>query len=229
MKQYVQTDLETDRQVANTLAELIIGGALNRRPGPGRHRRGGVTTGGRAQIRAQTLCKRPLPQSEGASNLVAGEDLNLRPLGYEHCDARLWRLGQALLAALTSVNLLRKAASGLPRLPYPGLSRRVSCTNPRTRGFLNWGFRSSNGCALRTLRPVGSAVTVDPPYGERARPHGSRWSALLDERPERVGSGLLGFAWADGDGVKRIPASAMRELRRLFPVPSWSLRSPPEA
>jgi integrase len=28
MKQCVQTDLEADRQVANTLAELIIGGAL---------------------------------------------------------------------------------------------------------------------------------------------------------------------------------------------------------
>jgi hypothetical protein len=28
MKQYVQTDLEADRQVANTLAELIIGRAL---------------------------------------------------------------------------------------------------------------------------------------------------------------------------------------------------------
>ena len=28
MKQYVQTDLEADRQVANTLAELIIGGQL---------------------------------------------------------------------------------------------------------------------------------------------------------------------------------------------------------
>jgi integrase len=43
MKQYVQTDLEADRQVANTLAELIIGGALvsaddHRRGGPGRRR-----------------------------------------------------------------------------------------------------------------------------------------------------------------------------------------------
>ena len=28
MKQYVQTDLEADRQMANTLAELIIGGSL---------------------------------------------------------------------------------------------------------------------------------------------------------------------------------------------------------
>jgi hypothetical protein len=29
MKQYVQTDSEADRQVANTLAELIVGGALS--------------------------------------------------------------------------------------------------------------------------------------------------------------------------------------------------------
>jgi hypothetical protein len=28
IKQYVQTDLEADRRVANTLAELIIGGSL---------------------------------------------------------------------------------------------------------------------------------------------------------------------------------------------------------
>lgn len=28
MKHYVQADLEADRQVANTLAELIIGGSL---------------------------------------------------------------------------------------------------------------------------------------------------------------------------------------------------------
>jgi integrase len=28
MKQYVQTDLEADRQVANALAELILGGLL---------------------------------------------------------------------------------------------------------------------------------------------------------------------------------------------------------
>jgi hypothetical protein len=28
MRQYVQTDLEADRQVANTLADLILGGML---------------------------------------------------------------------------------------------------------------------------------------------------------------------------------------------------------
>jgi len=35
MRQYVQTDLEADRQVANVLAELIVGGSL----GVGRHHR----------------------------------------------------------------------------------------------------------------------------------------------------------------------------------------------
>ena len=39
MKQYVQTDLQADRQVANTLAKLILGG-MNPRPlgyEPSRH------------------------------------------------------------------------------------------------------------------------------------------------------------------------------------------------
>ena len=49
MKQYVQTDLEADRQVANTLAELIIGGQLalsavgHRRSEPGRVKTGPCT------------------------------------------------------------------------------------------------------------------------------------------------------------------------------------------
>jgi hypothetical protein len=53
MKQYVQTDLEADRKVANTLAELIIGGALvsteiaDKLPEDL-----GVTTGGNAGERA---------------------------------------------------------------------------------------------------------------------------------------------------------------------------------
>ena len=73
MKQYVQTDLEADRQVANTLAELIIGGALATGiERQGRHGRGSVSTSGRAQIRAQTTCQRPLPRSEGASGLGSG-------------------------------------------------------------------------------------------------------------------------------------------------------------
>ena len=35
MKQYVQTDLEADRQVANTVAQLILGGALASVNSPG--------------------------------------------------------------------------------------------------------------------------------------------------------------------------------------------------
>jgi hypothetical protein len=74
MKQYVQTDLEADRQVANTLAELIIGGSLVsvgivhpvsdaerwsiRQPGDA-----GTTAraASRLQIRLQAAHRRPLP------------------------------------------------------------------------------------------------------------------------------------------------------------------------
>jgi DNA primase len=52
MKQYVQTDLEADRQVANTLAELIIGGSLASFE---------MTSGARGlQISLQTTSERPL-------------------------------------------------------------------------------------------------------------------------------------------------------------------------
>ena len=49
MKQYVQTDLEADRQVANTLAELIIGGSLASTAASDRW----------AHDRAQTTSERP--------------------------------------------------------------------------------------------------------------------------------------------------------------------------
>jgi len=45
MKQYVQTDLEADRQVANTLAELILGGALGSIENPGSDVTGAVRAG----------------------------------------------------------------------------------------------------------------------------------------------------------------------------------------
>ena len=59
MKQYVQTDLEADRQVANTLAELIIGGSLISIDIADDTGEGAARAGARAQIRAQTTCKRP--------------------------------------------------------------------------------------------------------------------------------------------------------------------------
>ena len=72
MKQYVQTDLEADRQAANTLAELIIGGSLASTDITAEVRQDqGVTVnetpatrkdgGPRLQIRLQTTCERPLP------------------------------------------------------------------------------------------------------------------------------------------------------------------------
>jgi hypothetical protein len=47
----------------------------------------------------------------------AAQDLNLRPLGYEHCDARLCRLGQSPVTAFASAHSRREVSTGLPRLP----------------------------------------------------------------------------------------------------------------
>jgi hypothetical protein len=78
----------------------------------------------------------------------------------------------------------------------------------RARALLTWGFGIFWPARPRTLRPAGHPVTVGPPTGERAKRHGSRWSAPLDERPWPVALGLLGFAWADGDGMTRHPPQA---------------------
>ena len=56
-KQYVQTDLEADRRVATTLAELIIGGSLASTEVTYQARR--HEAGPRLQIRLQTTCQRP--------------------------------------------------------------------------------------------------------------------------------------------------------------------------
>ena len=58
--------------------------------------------------------------------------MNLRPLGYEHCDARLSRPGESPLAGLASADVRREVVSGLLRLARLGLSRRVPCTNSCT-------------------------------------------------------------------------------------------------
>ena len=76
-----------------------------------------------AQVRAQTTCKRPS---------VAGQDLNLRPLGYEPYDARLRSLG---LSPVTHADLGGRAERICPHLlclHRPRLSRCISCTNPCT-------------------------------------------------------------------------------------------------
>jgi hypothetical protein len=55
------------------------------------------------------------------------------------------------------------------------------------------------------------------PPGERARPCGSNWSAPLDERLGRAGPGLLGFAWADGDRMNRLPTPATGDISACPP------------
>jgi hypothetical protein len=89
--------------------------------------------------------------------------------------------------------------------------------SPRFTPFVPGAPRATVGLALgaplyiwpsaspRGPRPAGHPVTVGPPAGERAGRRGSRWSAPLDERPWPAALGLLGFAWADGDGMGRLP------------------------
>lgn len=73
MRQYVETDLQADREVANTLAKLIIGGSLaslahggepdSPRPDDEHEDQGNADPAAcapRLQIRLQTICKRPV-------------------------------------------------------------------------------------------------------------------------------------------------------------------------
>jgi hypothetical protein len=76
----------------------------------------------------------------------------------------------------------------------------------------------------RRPRPAGHPVTVGPPTGERGKRHGSRWSALLDERPWAVA-----LAWADGDGMGRLPPQPPDDLDQAAASILGSPRPPPEA
>ena len=82
--------------------------------------------------------------------MVAGAGFEPRPLGYEPYDARLLRLEQSLVIALTSAGVCYQVVSGLPRLPYLGLSRSVSCTNPWTNRVPELRVP-----ALQCARPAG--------------------------------------------------------------------------
>jgi hypothetical protein len=63
--------------------------------------------------------------------------LNPRPLGYEPYDARLCRLGQSLIIALTSADLRREVDSVLQVSRCLKLSRRVRFTNRFTEPVLD--------------------------------------------------------------------------------------------
>jgi hypothetical protein len=89
--------------------------------------------------------------------LVAGRDLNPRPLGYEPYDARLWRLGPSPVTPLASASLRREAVSDLLCLLRLSLSRRVPCTIPCTN-LVSDLLAVIPGTAGRAATAAGSAV-----------------------------------------------------------------------
>ena len=78
--------------------------------------------------------------------------MNLRPLGYEHCDARLWYLGRSLVTALASGNPARYLVPEPLSLRCLALSRRVWFTNRFTETVLDVRLRIlSTGVSARGL------------------------------------------------------------------------------
>jgi hypothetical protein len=84
-----------------------------------------INTGGQ-----HLTSKRSDPCSDPASDLEAGQDLNLRPLGYEPYDCRLWRPGQSQERAPSSGSRERPVLWSLSRLSCRVAFRVVSFTNP---------------------------------------------------------------------------------------------------
>src|SRR6476469_7654935 len=72
--------------------------------------------------------------------LVAGADLNPRPLGYEPYDVRLWRPGPSLAGAVTSADRIDPISLRRLRLPCLELSRRVRFTNRFTEQVIDLQF-----------------------------------------------------------------------------------------
>ncbi len=141
-------------------------------------------------------------------------------LGYEPYDARLWRLGQSPVTALTSVDLRREAVSSLPRLLCLSASRRVPCTISCT----NLVPASHHLCVgvteTQPLRPELAAVLGGWPLSQLTRGVGDSSCFLLSgsllysapgyrDRPHRAGDGL-------------------RPVRRLRPGPCLLTGAPAE-
>jgi len=125
----------------------------------------------------------------------------LSSLGYEQYDARLCRLGWSLMAVLTSADGWRGSTPSLGVFPHLNPSRRSPCTKPiPDLPVLGLLVREP-----RTPHPAGYPVTVGPPAGERAKPHGSRWSAPRTNDLDPWGLVCSALAWADGVGMTRLP------------------------
>jgi hypothetical protein len=102
---------------------------------------------------------------KGPSALVAGRDLNPRPLGYEPYDVRLWRLGPSLAGVVTSADRPGPVSHGRLRLPRLVLSRRVWFTNRFTEQAIDLQFphpsRPSAAAILSgSARRIGAVLRV---------------------------------------------------------------------
>jgi hypothetical protein len=93
--------------------------------------------------------------------------LNLRPLGYEHYDARLCCLGQSPTCTVTSANAGHVLASVLIYLPRLNLFRSVSCTNPCTRPIGSPGDSGSWSLATGRASDYFSSHKDSPDEGAR--------------------------------------------------------------
>jgi hypothetical protein len=106
---------------------------------------------------------------KGPSALVAGEDLNLRPLGYEPYDARLPRLGLSPVTTLTSADLHSEVFCGLQRLPRFSLSRCVPFTNRFTEQAIDLQFPVPPGLpwlpSLDARRRTSARIDAESPDG----------------------------------------------------------------
>ena len=126
---------------------------------------------------------------KGPLALVAGENLNPRPLGYEPYDACLWRPEQSLAGVVTSADRTAPSRSVGLRLPRLVLSRRVRFTNRFTEQAIDLQFHAPSapfrGCrpwargtvsGLGKRLPGGAASTRDasPTVVPDARLHGAQ-------------------------------------------------------
>ncbi len=123
--------------------------------------------------------------------------MNLRPLGYEPYDERLWRLGLSLTGAVTSTDRTGPISLRRLRLPCLALSRRVRFTNRFTEQAIDLRVPVPS-LILVAAGPRAVAVTFRlakrprdlawPRYGDGRDAAIARRAASAERRPRPAGS-----------------------------------------
>ena len=102
--------------------------------------------------------------------------MNPRPLGYEHCDARLWHLGRSLVTSLASGNPVQYLAPDPLSLRCLALSRRVRFTNRFTETVLD--VRPAVGGLCLPTRTVSSFRTAAARCSRRSGGKPDPWRSV---------------------------------------------------